>query len=81
MISTIPILKNWKFRSGSIEGRVYGHPNRQRFHDGKAITTSTIESINGAVITTISGSKYQLDEKTGRGSLGTIQKLFGSVDE
>lgn len=62
------ILKYWSVVSYSeysppeekrrIRGQVYGHPG---FHDGKIIFTSGIVNVQGNIITTESGSQYQLD--------------------
>lgn len=40
-------------------GRVYGHSN-ERHRDGKEIITSGIESVEGRVVRTRSGSVYEL---------------------
>lgn len=40
-----------------LSGLVYGHPRHQ---DGKHVTTSRIEHAEGNIITTHSGSKYEL---------------------
>lgn len=45
-------------------GKVSGHP---RFVDGEVVRTSRIESIEGRVVSTVSGSVYRL---------GTIDPLF-----
>ncbi len=43
--------------STRLKGNVYGHP---KFNDGDLITTSTINKIEGRIITTDSGSVYRL---------------------
>ena len=66
----MPRLENWSVGSQNLTpytapelsqprlmGEVYGHPN---FDNGERITTSPIEKINGWVITTLSGSVYEL---------------------
>ena len=47
-----------------LAGEVSGHP---RFDDGEAVRTSRVVSIEGRVVSTVSGSVYQL---------GTIDPLF-----
>jgi len=64
-------IKNWcmvftgdvylapELRRLQVRGKVYGH-TKSRFPDGKTIVTSNIKSINGRVVTTSSGSVYEL---------------------
>lgn len=64
-------LENWKMveladpfmapemRSPRLGGNVHGNP---RFEEGYAITTSPIESVEGRVVTTRSGSVYELGD-------------------
>ena len=42
-------------------GVVTGHPN-PRHEDGKEIVTSTIKAVSGRVVTTMSGTTYELGE-------------------
>jgi hypothetical protein len=42
-----------------LSGEVYGH---DRFPDGDNITTSTIIKVEGNVVNTFSGSKYELGQ-------------------
>jgi hypothetical protein len=46
-------------RKVRLSGDVYNHP---RFEDGKKVTTSSVKEVNGKVITTSSGSVYELGE-------------------
>ncbi len=41
-----------------LAGEIYGRP--ERFADGKHVTTSRVETVNGRFITTHSGSVYEL---------------------
>jgi hypothetical protein len=43
----------------ALVGRVFGHP---RFQDGREIETSAIAAVAGRIITTRSGSRYELGE-------------------
>ena len=45
--------------SQRLHGRVYGHP---RFDDGEWVTTSPIKAVEDGVVTTYSGSQYELGE-------------------
>merc|ERR1711957_248882 len=59
----VPAISNWRQnRDGSISGRVFGSP---LFDEGETITTSPITSdaIDGALVQTLSGSKYYLEPK------------------
>lgn len=42
-----------------LHGNVYGH---QRFPQGKEVTTSAIDKIDGNTVVTRSGSRYELGE-------------------
>jgi hypothetical protein len=42
-----------------LSGRVHGHPTEA---DGKAVRTSPLASVNGRVVTTASGTVYELGE-------------------
>jgi hypothetical protein len=66
------IIKNWSVtskydnvymppeaRTLYLQGYVYGHP---KFKDGDSIRTSAIKAVDGNLVTTLSGSTYQLDE-------------------
>jgi hypothetical protein len=46
-----------EMQSIAIRGKIYNHPN---YEDGHEIITSSIASANGKIITTKSGSIYQL---------------------
>jgi len=46
----------------SIVGRVYGHPDQETFPDGDRICTSYVKNVDGRIITTHSGSTYELGE-------------------
>merc|ERR1711957_679560 len=59
----VPAISNWRQnRDGSISGSVFGSP---LFDEGETITTSPITSdaIDGALVQTLSGSKYYLEPK------------------
>jgi len=59
----VPAISNWKQnRDGSISGRVFGS---DAFDEGESVTTSAITSdaVDGAVVQTLSGSKYYLQPK------------------
>lgn len=43
-------------------GEVYGHPNSDRFYDGKGIQTSSMMKAEGRRITTESGTVYNLED-------------------
>ena len=43
----------------SLSGKAYGHPN---FEDGHGITTSDVVAVDGRMVTTCSGSQYELGE-------------------
>jgi hypothetical protein len=43
-----------------LRGKIYGHPNQERFPDGKGICTSAIKDIDGRMVLTNSGSTYIL---------------------
>lgn len=46
-----------ELRSFYLKGKMYGH---HIFGDGKSIRTSSIVAVNGIIVTTHSGSVYQL---------------------
>lgn len=46
-------------RRPQLEGDVYGHPTRP---DGQCITTSYVSHIDGNIVVTHSGSRYELGE-------------------
>jgi len=64
-------LENWSVGSNAssytapelvslrLHGNVYGHP---RFDEGEEVTTSAIDKIDGDVVVTRSGSRYELGE-------------------
>jgi hypothetical protein len=63
-IPGIPILYNWKqCDDGSITGNIRGSPN---FRNGATISTSAITqgAHGGTIVTTLSGSRYFLEELT-----------------
>jgi hypothetical protein len=67
-------LENWSYRvkagiydapetfTTHLVGTVYGHQNPQRHPDGKRIVTSRLVSIEGDLVVTKSGSKFELGE-------------------
>jgi hypothetical protein len=71
-MNALPTINDWRViaRGGpyaapeihgfGIVGRVSGHPNRAKFPDGEAITTSRLVASRGRVVTTESGSRYRL---------------------
>lgn len=64
MTKSIPRIRGWVFLPSvrQVAGSVYGHPNQMRHPDGKNISTNVIKERHGNVVTTYSGSKYELDE-------------------
>jgi hypothetical protein len=71
-VNRLPTINDWRViaRGGpyaapeihgfGIVGRISGHPNRAKFPDGEAITTSRLVVSRGRVVTTESGSRYRL---------------------
>lgn len=74
--SGVATIRKWRQnRDGSVSGLIYGSP---AFKDGESITTSPIKIKNPtekSVVTTISGSKYFLDDAGMQSLLGGF---FGS---
>ena len=77
--NVIARLENWSFhfrcgeydppesRTHHLAGKVYGHKNHERHPDGKEIVTSPIIGVEGNLVLTHSGSKYEL---------GTVDPLY-----
>jgi hypothetical protein len=76
MKEKIAYFKSWRLRMGCcIVGRVYDHSN-PRFWDGKKIETTPVNSLEGNIATTDSGSKYRLNEEC-VGSMNALKNVLG----